>query len=405
LRNLLISLACLFALAAPAAAQQTGNGDDPAAVPADRPTPTDQDPHDKGIAARIRDYVNKQRDAHEHVEEPDGTYPRIGGLTTGSGLTLGAGYRMHLLERALYADVSGVISTKWYIGLDGRLKLPSPTRRVEFWTSAAFRRFTQEDYFGLGPDSQLDDRANYAIHSLDVGGQAIVHLTRWLQAGSDVGYFIPVIRAGTDPKWPSIEHQFTDATAPGMLEQPGFLHYGVFTAVDYRDERGNPHSGGYYRATLAQWDDTSFDRYDFRRFDGEVNQYWPLGSARHVIAGRGGLSYVNNSLGARVPFYVFPYVGGANTIRSFAEFRFREENAMYLSGEYRFGLHKYVQLVGFMDAGKVAHNWEDITLRDLKKGYGVGVRAGLPVRTFVRVDVGTGGGEGAHLFVKFFPTF
>jgi outer membrane protein assembly factor BamA len=276
---------------------------------------------------------------------------------------------------------------------------------VEFWTSAAFRRFTQEDYFGIGPSTDQADRANYALHSLDVSGQAIFKATRWLQIGSDVGYYMPTIRSGTDPKWPSIEHQFTDASAPGLFEQPDFLHYGLFTAVDYRDARGNPHRGGYYRATLAQWDDRSFNRYDFRRFDGEVNQYWPLGGPRHVVVARGGVSYVNNARGARVPFYVFPYVGGANTIRSFAEFRFRDENALFLSGEYRVGVQKYVQLVGFVDAGKVAHDWQDLNLRNVKKGYGVGVRAGLPSRTFIRVDVGTGGGEGTRLFVKFFPTF
>ena len=72
--------------------------------------------------------------------------------------------------------------------------------------------------------------------------------------------------------------------------------------------------------------------------------------------GRAGASFVNNNPGQRVPFYVYPYVGGFTTLRSYTEFRFREENSLFLSGEYRLGVHKYVQVLGFVDAAKVAHN-------------------------------------------------
>ena len=64
-----------------------------------------------------------------------------------------------------------------------------------------------------------------------------------------------------------------------------------------------------------------------------------------------------------------------------------------------------VPLVAFADAGKVGRNWEDINFRDLKKGYGGGVRAGTGSRTLVRVDVGTGVGEGIRVFFLFFPSF
>src|ERR1044071_2048284 len=44
----------------------------------------------------------------------DGFYPRVGGLSQGSGLAGGAGYRQHL--DWAYVDVSGAISTKAYRG-------------------------------------------------------------------------------------------------------------------------------------------------------------------------------------------------------------------------------------------------------------------------------------------------
>ena len=60
---------------------------------------------------------------------------------------------------------------------------------------------------------------------------------------------------------------------------------------------------------------------------------WHLANRTHVVSGRVGFSYVNNEAGERVPFYFLAYVGGVDTIRSFREFRFKDENAMWLSAE------------------------------------------------------------------------
>ncbi len=64
-----------------------------------------------------------------------------------------------------------------------------------------------------------------------------------------------------------------------------------------------------------------------------------------------------------------------------------------------------VHVAGFVDWGKVAHDWQDINLQDLKRAYGFGVRAGNDKRVFARLDVGFGGGEGTRLFLKFSPSF
>lgn len=40
---------------------------------------------------------------------------------------------------------------------------------------------------------------------------------------------------------------------------------------------------------------------------------------------------------------------------------------MWLGAEYRFVAFDHVSLAGFLDAGKVAHDWEDIEFSRLKK--------------------------------------
>ena len=192
-----------------------------------------------------------------------------------------------------------------------------------------------------------------------------------------------------------IEQLFTDVGAPGLAEQPDFLHTTLFADVDYRDQRGNPRSGGFYHVAVGRWDDRTLQKYDFKRLDVDLWQFVPLVSdKRHVLSGHLGASFVNNAAGDRVPFYFLPYVGGVDTIRSFHEFRFKDENAMWLTAEYSYMPIKWVSVAAFVDAGKVAPDWNDIDFTGLKKGYGFGVRVHSRTQTFARILFGTGGGEG-----------
>ncbi len=83
-----------------------------------------------------------------------------------------------------------------------------------------------------------------------------------------------------------------------------------------------------------------------------------------------GLSYVNNETGDRVPFYFLPYVGGSDTVRGFREFRFRDENILFLNAEYRIRVHRFLHVAPFFDAGEVRADWEDIGPGDLRTSYG-----------------------------------
>jgi outer membrane protein assembly factor BamA len=228
----------------------------------------------------------------------------------------------------------------------------------------------------------------------------------WLQLGTELGYMTPDIGEGTDSNYPSIEQIFSDADASGLLEQPSYLHTTFFAEVDYRDERGRPRSGGFYEVAMGFWNDRTLELYDFKRFDATFSQYVPLDSGKkHVLLGRFGVSYVNNETGSRVPFYFLPYIGGVDTIRAFHEFRFRDENALWMTAEYNWTLMKWVSLATFIDAGKVAPDWQDIRASGLKHGYGFGARVHSNRQTFARVDVGAGGGEGWRVFLKLGPGF
>ena len=330
----------------------------------------------------------------------DGVYPRIGGLSQGSGLAGGAGYRRHL--DWAYVDVSAAISTKAYRGIDAQVRWID-TPRFQLANLLTFRNNTQDDFYGLGNDTTDATRVDYGIRWTDIGARGSVRIIRGLRLGADVGYFIPTVRHGRDGNLQSIAQLFSDATAPGLGRQPDFEHHSVFAVSDSRDAEGFPRRGGLYRAAYAIWNDQSFGEYNFGRFDMTGAQFFSL-PTRSVLALRLALSYTNNEPGDRVPFYLLPYVGGGDTVRSFREFRFRDENAGVFNVELRHKVHAMAYVAGFVDFGKVAHNWEDITPTDLKKAYGIGLRAGTDQKTYFRFDVAHGDG-GTRVFLKLTPSF
>ena len=334
--------------------------------------------------------------------EIDGWYPRLGGMTRGSGIAIGPGYRFHVFDSGIFADVSAGISFKGYKALDANVRwFQALDERLELWTDFRFEDFPQEDFFGRGMDSRLENRTSYDFDSSDFSVRGVFRPVRWFRSGVKFGYMSPDVGPGSDPNFPTIDALFTDGDAPGLAAQPNFLHTTFFGEIDYRDRPGNPRRGGFYRGSFGIWDDRTLQRFDHRRFDALLLHYVPVTSnGKHVLSGRIGTTYVNNETGERVPFYFLGYVGGIDTIRSYREFRFKDENAIWVGAEYKWTVHDYLSLVTFLDAGEVDADWNDIDFRGMKTGYGFGFRAHSDKQTFARLDFGTGGGEGWQMFLK-----
>src|SRR5262245_39069315 len=245
-------------------------------------------PPKQSTLKKVRTFI-KEKQAAFSGKPKDGFYPRIGGLVTGSGLAGGAGYRTHLTGDVLI-DVSGVISTKNYKGVDLKGRWAAFWNdRVELWTLFEYRDLTQEDFYGLGLDSSGEARVNYAMTTTDIGGRVVTHVFPWLNAGVDVGRHKPRIGPGRDPKFLTIGDRFPDAEAPGLLAQPVFLCNTIFVEADYRDTPGNPHRGGYVRASFGKWDDRTLEQFDFHRFDAQAAHFIPL-APKHVVALHMGLA-------------------------------------------------------------------------------------------------------------------
>jgi hypothetical protein len=404
-RPLFVAFACVIFAAAPASAQEpeaTSRVELLAKI-REQKAQNLQPNKPKGMEKALL-YIEEHR-IIDRLTIADGWYPRIGGMTTGGGFAAGVGYRKHLFDDQLFVNTSGAMSMKGYKQVVAHASYPSLWHGwLEMGTNFRWNDFPQEDFFGIGNDSSPDRRSNYSLESTDVGGFAALKPLRWLRFGTELGYYSPTLGPGTDPRFPSTELMFTDTEAAGLLEQPTYLYKNLFVEIDYRDQPGNPRSGGLWRAKYGAWNDRDLERYDFGRFDAEAAHFFPVFDKKRVFALRMGVSYVNNEPGDRVPFYFLPYIGGSDTVRGFKEFRFRDENVVFMNAEYRWEAFSGLDMALFFDMGEVSDKWETIDLRDAKKSYGLGFRFNNYKSVFMRFDVSVGG-EGTQIFFKFGPAF
>ena len=391
--QVLRALALALLVSSPAAAQSSGAAG--------------ADSTDLGFVARLRAWVRDTQILERLNGEVNGWYPRVGGITRGSGLAGGPGYRVPLFDEALFLDLSGAMSIKGYKALDVRARwLRIWRERLEFWTEIRYEDFPQEDFFGIGMSSAPGMRTSYDFDSVEVLTRAVLAPRPWARLTGTVALITPDVGSGTDDRYPSIEERFGDGDAPGLRHQPAFLYVTLAAGIDTRSTRGNPASGGIYRASYGRWNDIDLDAFDLRRLDLHAMHFVPITPGRaHVLSGRLGARSVAPADGRRIPFYALAYVGGMDTVRSLQEFRFQDAHALWASAEYTWRPRSYLSVAYFADAGQAHARRHDISRAAIRTGHGIGVGLHSSSRTIVRVDAGTGAGEGWQVFVAFRPDF
>jgi hypothetical protein len=335
----------------------------------------------------------------------EGLYPKIGNITTGSGFSIGPGYRQPALFGG-HADFStfAAVSLSRYWMIDARLQFPRlANEHAAVEVHAQRYDFPKEDFFGLGADSLRTNEVIYGLGNTVIGGSATVRPMNWLNLSAGVDHLQPTIEATTEPG--SLLSVFDPSQAPGVLEQPDYFRYAAMVDVNYRVPRGNPRRGGRYALGYQRYEDTESDLYSFNRVEIDLQQYVPLVRDRRVLALRARAAMTDADAGSVVPFYYQPTLGGPDDLRGFRHFRFRDRNSLLLQAEYRWEIFTAVDGAIFYDAGKVASRREDLDLRDLESDYGIGFRFGTINGVFLRIEGAFGSSAGAHFIMRFGHVF
>jgi hypothetical protein len=335
------------------------------------------------------------------ILDREGFHPKLGSLTVGSGFAYGLGFR----DRDLFSnrgalEIWAAGSVKRYWATEARLTFPRLANNhlyLEAWGS--HRDYPQENFFGLGPDSNRDDRSDYAIRTNHFGGRAGVRpFARHLLVGGGLEYLEPRLGAGQNDSYPDVPELFPPSDVPGIDSQSDFIRSAFFVEVDYREPL-YAKKGGWYRFDFSHYDDRTTNEFTFNRFDADVRQFFGFLAGRRVIATRLFVSTSDTSAPQTMPFFFMPTLGGNDTLRGFREYRFRGPHAILAQAEYRWEIWSGFDGAIFYDAGKVADRRSDLNFKDLESDYGIGFRFNTNNGVIFRVDTAFGSNDGKHLYI------
>jgi len=281
----------------------------------------------------------------------------------------------------------------------------------------------QVSYYGIGPNTSVANRAFFGLRETVTGVNADRLLKYGFHLLGEMNGRWPGIGGDHGQSSPSIEQIYSEATAPGLTRQPGFLQFGEeLQYAKHLGSLGEKANFGVdadldYGVKFQQFVAPADSEFSFRRLVIDVTNDLHLlkrftpknGSGTSEQFGtlelRGWLAQSIVPAGHSVPFYFQPTLGGGDidkerTLASFADYRFRASNALLLRAQYEQPLPKFsfLGLVFRADTGKVADTRGDIDLSHLRHSFGTGVTLRVGNIPYVTLMYAWAGGEGHHTF-------
>ena len=180
----------------------------------------------------------------DHFTDPNTVYLTFGGVYPSGGFAPGVAVR-GAFGRAR-VNAGGAYTLRGYKLAHGSLSFPELAgNKLDLETRARWIDATQVPFYGLGNESIRDDRVNYGLRSLDMGGSATFKPVSWYRIGGGLASRRLEDREGVGRR-PSIETLHSSLTAPGLFSDARYTQATAFTAIDWRESPGYTRSGGLY---------------------------------------------------------------------------------------------------------------------------------------------------------------
>jgi hypothetical protein len=309
----------------------------------------------------------------------------FGDIKPGSGIALGPALSVKFADGG-YAQIKAEYSLRRFRLLQARYDSPEllgghalVSSRVR-WQDAP-----KLALFQLGTDSPLQrvefgERRTEASLQLQATAWRVLHFT----AGGGIERYATSggrIDLAEDESLPAIP------VMPGLGERPWFGHSFLSVALDTQPS-GYARAGTVIDAGIHDFHDWHDGRYSFRRVEAGAEHLIPFGRSTVDLTARAWLSYTD--AGKTVPFFLMPTLGGGDYLQAYRLYRFRDRNAAWVMGEYRFALHEFVDVAGFYEAGQVAPSPATLTLSRAAQSGGAGIIFHAKTSARLRLDIARG---------------
>ena len=335
---------------------------------------------------------------------PRGPFVRFGGFPTGAGISVGPAYR-HTDQNAA-ATVWGAVSQKLYWEIGGSLAFPELAFGHAFADITMLRHeFPEEDFYGLGPESQPSDKTSFSLQETSVSITAGVNPVWWLRAAGTVEHLRPRVGTGRDQTVPSAEDLFPHVSPAPDASQPDYLRLGAYVNLDSTGHPFGAPYGGRYRFAYDHYGDFGVGLSSFNRWEVDLRQYLSVLGSTRTLALRAQAIALTPLTGEMVPFYMQPTLGGPDSLRGLEPYRLRDQSLVLVQSEYRWDVNAFMGGVVFYDAGTVAPRLGDLRLDRMIQDFGIGVRFGFLSTVSLRIEAAFGSGEGTVFLFRFGDVF
>jgi hypothetical protein len=292
------------------------------------------------------------------------------------------------------------------------------------------------NYFGLGNDSSPLGKSVFGMTQTIVGGNVTKPVFEWaaitklnLSLFAEMNARLVSIRGESGQSVPSIQSLYTDATAPGLSSQPGFVQFGQ--GVRIKPVIGNRLEFNY-AGSFQEFVAPSNSQNTFERWTVDLNHtfylygYTESGPKTSSMTGPDecapsgekcpGVSRsrnLNGSIGARlflsesmnspnsVPFYFQQTLGGQDinsnlALPSYEDYRFRAPNLLLLQETFEHSLWGPFGVKVIADQGRVALTRGDVGFNHLRHSFAAGLTLRAGGFPMVSMMFAWGGPEGHH---------
>ena len=293
------------------------------------------------------------------------------------------------------------------------------------------------NFYGLGNDSTQAGASVFGMTQTIVGGSVIKPVFEWpaisklnlALLGEVNGRFVS-LRGEYGQSFPSIETLYSNATAPGLSSQPGFIQ--LSEGFRIKPVFGD-HLQLNYLANFQQFFAPSSSQYSFRRWTTDLNHTFYLygytetapkstdtngpdqcAPANETCAPVSHSRNLNGSINVRlllsesiasgtsvVPFYFQQTLGGADidgapSLSSYQDYRFRAPNVLLLQEDFEHSIWGPFGFRFMTDQGRVALTRGDIGFDHLKHSFATGLTLRAGGFPMVYIMFAWGGNEGNH---------
>lgn len=241
-------------------------------------------------------------------------------------------------------------------------------------------------YYGIGPDTPLENELIYTSHRLVLDGQLLKNIGHQIFTGLNVRYI----------RYSNLQTEDINPY-PELMGQSTFgLGYSLMK--DSRDNLLTPTRGAYLYFNSSY----NFSQGNYLNLTMDM-RYYKTWKQKYTLSGR----LINEVNTGNPPFYDLAVLGGDKYVRGYYYGRYRDNNLTSLQSEFRMPLYRRWGLAFFGGMSELYSKTNPYGLSDFKYNYGTGIRflVDKTERINLRLDYALGSDHNSGFYISFGESF